>query len=202
VGVKLFRVPVGEWYTELLWPERLWRSAEVLGRPCPVPAAPGVYAWYVRPPVPGIPVDGAHRVDGYDLVYVGISPKRPSGERPSRQTLRSRVRYHCRGNAAGSTLRLTLGCLLSEHLGIELRRVGSGTRLTFGPGESVLSDWIGEHARVCWLPTPEPWGVESTLIHRLDLPLNLDQNRAGSFWARLSALRAEHRGRARALPVL
>jgi hypothetical protein len=195
-------VPVGEWCAELLGPERLWRSAEVLGLPCPVPPAPGVYAWYVRPPVPGVAVAAAHRVDGYDLLYVGISPKRPGRGTPSRQTLRGRIRYHCRGNAEGSTLRLTLGCLLSEQLGIELRRVGSGRRLTFGPGESVLSEWMGEHARVCWLPTPEPWGVETALIDRLDLPLNLDQNRSGSFWARLSALRAEHRRRARALPVL
>ncbi|MEU1194017.1 GIY-YIG nuclease family protein [Streptomyces sp. NPDC005859] len=44
--------------------------------------------------------------------------------RTSTQNLRKRVRYHYRGNAAGSTLRLTLGCLL----GLDLRRVGSGKR--------------------------------------------------------------------------
>ncbi|GAA2511770.1 hypothetical protein GCM10010406_54960 [Streptomyces thermolineatus] len=38
----------------------------------------------------------------------------------SPQNLRTRVRYHFRGNAAGSTPRLTLGCLL----GLELRRFG------------------------------------------------------------------------------
>lgn len=32
--------------------------------------------------------------------------------------------------ACGSTLRLTLGCLLAEQLGIQLRRVGSGARVT------------------------------------------------------------------------
>ena len=47
-----------------------------------------------------------------------------------------------RGNAYGSTLRLTLGCLLADQLGIELRRVGSGTRLTFGDGEQALSEWM------------------------------------------------------------
>ena len=40
----------------------------------------------------------------------------------------NRIRYHFRGNAEGSTLRLTLGCLLIKPLGIELRRVGSGKR--------------------------------------------------------------------------
>ncbi|MFF8174696.1 GIY-YIG nuclease family protein [Streptomyces chartreusis] len=50
--------------------------------------------------------------------------------RTSTQNLRKRVRHHYRGNAAGSTLRLTLGCLL----GLELRRVGGGKRMTFRQG--------------------------------------------------------------------
>lgn len=66
--------------------------------------------------------------------------------RTSTQNLRKRVRYHYRGNAAGSTLRLTLGCLL----GMELRRVGSGKRMTFGKaGETALSQWMAENTRVC-----------------------------------------------------
>jgi hypothetical protein len=52
----------------------------------------------------------------------------------------SRNRYHYRGNAEGSTLRLTLGCLLSSSLGLRLRRVGSGKRLTFADGEARLSE--------------------------------------------------------------
>jgi hypothetical protein len=43
------------------------------------------------------------------------------------------------GNAEGSTLRLSSGCILAEQLGIQLRRVGSGKRLTFGTGEQRLS---------------------------------------------------------------
>ena len=118
--------------------------------------------------------------------------------RASTQNLRKRVRYHFRGNAAGSTLRLTLGCLL----GLELRRVGSGKRMTFGKaGEAVLSQWMAEHARVCWLEHPEPWTVESDLIARLDLPLNLDQNRHNVFHSRLTEIRAQARRRARELPV-
>jgi hypothetical protein len=86
------------------------------------------------------------------LLYVGIAPRRIS-TRTSRQNLRKRIRYHFRGNAYGSTLRLTLGCLL----GLQLRRVGSGTRLTFGPAsEQTLSEWMAEHARVCWCETSEP----------------------------------------------
>ncbi|WP_420313610.1 GIY-YIG nuclease family protein [Actinopolymorpha alba] len=65
------------------------------------------------------------------------------------------------GDAEGSTLRLTLGCLL----GLELRRVGSGKRMTFGlRGEAELSAWMGAHARVCWVECPEPWRAEAVLI--------------------------------------
>ena len=46
--------------------------------------------------------------------------------------------YHYRGNAEGSTLRLTLGCLLSVELDTVLRRVRSGKRTTFGPQEARL----------------------------------------------------------------
>ena len=137
----------------LLAPARLWTRAEVLTRPSPVPAEPGVYAWYFTTVPPGVPTEGCRSVDGAVLLYAGISPKRPpaNGSAPSAQTLRNRVRYHFRGNAAGSTLRLTLGVLLAEQLNIELRRVGStGNRLTFSAGEAALNKWMAEHARVCW----------------------------------------------------
>ncbi|MFI1843303.1 GIY-YIG nuclease family protein [Streptomyces microflavus] len=118
--------------------------------------------------------------------------------RTSTQSLRKRVRYHYRGNAAGSTLRLTLGCLL----GLELRRVGSGKRMTFGKaGEAALSQWMADNARVSWVEQDEPWTSESQLISRLDLPLNLDQNGHNAFHSRLKELRAQARQRARELPI-
>ena len=123
----------------LLAPTKLWTRTEVLANPCPVPASPGVDAWFFCEWAQGIPTDGLVRSAGLALLYVGISPKRPGVVgNPSHQTLRSRLRYHFQGNAEGSTLRLSLGCLLSEDLGIELRRVGSGRRMTFGAGERVL----------------------------------------------------------------
>jgi len=60
------------------------------------------------------------------------------------------MRDHFTGNAEGSTLRLTLGCLLSETLNIKLRRVGRGKRHTFtNPGEIILDThgWGGTLAR-------------------------------------------------------
>jgi hypothetical protein len=170
-------------------PERLWSFHE-LERPSPIPASPGVYGWhFVTSPVDAL--------DAHRLLYVGIAP-RHMVTRSSTQTLRHRIRYHFRGNAEGSTLRLTLGCLL----GLELRRVGSGRRMTFGQKEAELSAWMAENARVCWHVCATPWTVESTAIAQADLPLNLDQNRGHSFHARLTKLRADARATARALPVL
>ncbi|MEO3752670.1 GIY-YIG nuclease family protein [Streptomyces sp. B6B3] len=174
----------------LVEPGRVWSAGEVLGRPGSVPRVAGVYGWrFTVAPYGGLPVD--------ELLYVGIAPRRMAN-RASRQTLRSRVQYHFRGNAEGSTLRLTLGCLL----GLELRRVGSGKRMTFGRhGERQLTDWMAEHARVCWVEHPEPWALESVLIAGLDLPLNLHQNKHNAFHGQLTAMRAVARQRARELPV-
>ncbi|MYT60584.1 GIY-YIG nuclease family protein [[Kitasatospora] papulosa] len=176
--------------TVLTRPDRLWSAEEVLRRPSPVPAMAGVYGWHFEQvPHPGL-VAGR-------LLYVGIAP-RYMANRTSTQNLRKRVRYHFRGNAAGSTLRLTLGCLL----GLELRRVGSGKRMTFGKeGEAALSQWMAENARVCWIEHAEPWTMESELISQLDLPLNLDQNRRNAFRRRLKELRAQARQRARELSI-
>src|SRR5262245_19519571 len=127
----------------LLTPVRLWSRAEILANPSPVPRERGVYAWYFREVPSIIPVETCVRRDGLTLLYVGISPSADpkNGKPPSRETLCSRIRYHMGGNAEGSTLRLTLGCLLASELGIALRRVGSGKRLTFADGEQKLSAW-------------------------------------------------------------
>jgi hypothetical protein len=160
-----------------------------------MPKAAGVYAWYFAG-VPGpIDVSACHSFDGMPMLYVGIAPKRPYKDgRRSSSTLHQRVLYHFKGNAEGSTLRLTLGCLLAGSLGIELRRVGSGARRTFSDGEWVLSEWMQRNARVCWQVHPEPWDVEEQLIHRYDLPLNLDQNKRNAFHPELTAAREEGQG--------
>jgi hypothetical protein len=157
----------------LLRPTKLWTCTDLLARPCPVPASAGVYAWFFDWCPQGVPIEGLVRSNGFVLLYVGISPKPPNAVgTASRQTLRSRLRYHFRGNAEGSTLRLSLGCLLSQNLGIELRRVGSGRRMTFGAGERVLSDWLERTARVAWLACDQPWRIEKHIIRSVSLPLN------------------------------
>ena len=189
--------------TAILEPSRLWSRDEVLARPCPIPRESGLYGWYFsRVPV-GVPIDGCVAHDGHTLLYAGIAPKAPAANgKTSTQTLRDRIRYHYRGNAEGSTLRLTLGCLLADELELELRRVGSGRRLTFHDGEARLSEWMGAQAKVVWLTHPRPWELESELIGSVALPLNLDQNRSHPFHSVLTGLRRGAKAEARRLPTV
>src|SRR5262249_40516709 len=62
------------------------------------------------------------------------------------------------------------GCLLAEHTGIDLRRVGSGKRRTFSVGEEAISAWMDRHAYVCWAECAEPWQVEEQAIKEILLP--------------------------------
>ncbi|WP_033316847.1 GIY-YIG nuclease family protein [Pontibacter roseus] len=177
---------------------------EVLQSPCPIPKAPGIYAWYFKEVPPGVPTEGCHCYNEYTLLYIGISPKAPpvNGGKPSSQTIRSRLRYHYNGNAEGSTLRLTLGCLLSDNLNIQLRRVGSGKRLTFGRGEEALSDWMNQNAFITWSEYPTPWEPEEELIKSLYLPLNLDQNQHHPFYRGLKEIRRQAKAEAKSLPII
>lgn len=185
-------------------PARLFSRADVLVRPSPVPASPGVYGWWFRRWPSLVVADQCVHHQGWALLYAGISPDRPprNGRRASRQSLATRVRYHYTGNAEGSTLRKTLGCVLADELGIQLRRVGSGSRMTFGAGEQVLSAWMAENAFVSWVVRESPWELEDDLIAALDLPLNLKGNQVNAFHPVLSQVRARCVAQARALPVL
>ena len=181
----------------LLHPKHLYTSSEALSRPCLVPNSPGVYAWYFDAPLPLIDIQRCHRINGRVLLYVGISPKAPPLKgTPSRSTLRKRIRTHYRGNAEGSTLRRTLGCLLAQSLGIKLRRVGSGARYTFtNRGEQALDRWMDQHAFVTWVEAKAPWKIEQAILSSgLSLPLNVDGNPSKDAGAivRSARLQARH----------
>jgi hypothetical protein len=177
---------------------RLWSRPEIVAEPCPVPRSPGVYAWFFREIPPKVPTAGCVQREGLTLLYVGISPQQPTpGKKASKETIRSRLCDHMgRTNAEGSTVRMTLGCLLSESLGIRLQRPGK--RFTFASGEAVLSDWIGRNAYVSWTLHPEPWLLEDRLIRRLDLPLNLKGNTRHPFYPILKNIRSLAKAAARA----
>ncbi|MFW0793287.1 GIY-YIG nuclease family protein [Gordonia sp. CPCC 205515] len=107
-----------------------------------------------------------------------------------------------RGRADGSTLRKSLGCLLADNLGIELRRYGSGAQRHFGAGEAVLDQWMADNALVSWITAGEPWELKTDFIAELDVPLNIDQNPHNAFAEELSETRRRADHRAKQLPVL
>jgi hypothetical protein len=183
-----------------------WSRADLIARPCPAPAVAGVYAWFFSKVPAGIDAAGCYAVDGWTLLYVGISPKEPptNGRPPSRSTLRQRLRTHFSGNAAGSTLRKTLGCLLADDLGIALRRVGSGDRYTLtNPGEQRLDAWMSDHCRVAWREVADPWRLEREILASgLPLPLNIRDNPSLAHTAVVQAARAAAMRAAVALPVI
>lgn len=187
---------------------RPFTRGEVFSDPCPVPAEPGVQAWWFRALPAAIDVSGCERRDDVTLLYVGISPTRPpaGGKPASTQDLYKRVRYHFGGGSAdaeGSTLRKTLGVLLGDELGFKLRRIGSGNRTTFAGGEAVLTEWMAENALVSWVEHPEPWLLEDELIATLDLPLNGQEgNKGNAFYPELKRRRREAAKRANKLRVL
>ena len=116
-----------------------------------------------------------------NLAYVGTGPKQAN----SKRFLRERLKEHIGRDATKSTLRRSLGCRPAESLQLEFEvaRVSSSKRsgrITYhfglGARESVLSDWIEKNARVSWLKHDRPWDLESELISKPMLPLNVQDN--------------------------
>jgi len=177
----------------LIYPVRVWSRDEVLLEPRPIMESPGVYAWFFRENPPNIWTDSCIKFENLYLLYIGIA---------SGQTIFDRIRYHYKGNAEGSALRLTLGCLLSEKLNIELRRVGNGNRMTFWTGEETLSEWMGENAFVTWIYHDEPWVLEEELISQVFLPLNLRGNKRNINHPIVSSIRNKAKTNARILPIV
>lgn len=171
-----------------------------MSKPTPVPAVNGVYFWWFKEIPPGVPAEGCITCDGYTLLYVGISPDH-RGKPNSRSNLRKRIKTHYSGNAAGSTLRRTLGVLLSGVSSFPLRRVGSGSRMTFTHlGEQWLDTWMEKNARVHWIPVEAPWELEDTLIASIPLPLNIQGN-SHDFKVTLSGMRSQAAAEARLMEI-
>ncbi|ENT2959786.1 GIY-YIG nuclease family protein [Enterobacter cloacae] len=184
----------------VFYPERIYSRTEVMSKPSPVPPVNGIYFWWFKEIPPGVPTEGCVTSDGYTLLYVGISPDQ-RGKPNSRSNLRKRIKTHYSGNAAGSTLRRTLGVLLSSSSGFPLRRVGSGSRMTFThPGEQWLDVWMEKNARVHWIPVEAPWELEDKLIASIPLPLNIQRN-AHEFKITLSEMRRLAAAEARLMEI-
>src|SRR5262249_35153926 len=120
--------------------------------------------------------------------YIGVAPDKHD-KLDTRQTLRSRIKRHYRGDAKGPTLRRTLGVLLEPQSGFPLRRVGSGNRITLTRAwEGYLNQWMEENAFVVWGEHPEPWAIEHALLQEISCPLNIKDNERHPFVATLKAI--------------
>lgn len=190
--------------SKLLNPEKLWLREDILQKPSQVPAQNGIYAWYFKT-TPNVEIfknyfnidtatsflEDAHKIKDYQLLYIGISPK----DKYSKNNIRQRLRGHMNGNAYGSTLRLSLGCLLSSELDITLSKHGKS--IHFGDGENKLSEWINNNAVVVFQVCDEPWKVEDEAIRTLMLPLNIRDNEHSLFKKPLEDIRKNAKKTAR-----
>src|SRR5262245_901016 len=93
---------------QLLHSSQLYSWRQLEAEPALLPPVSGVYGWFFRSVPSVVPTQRCFTRDGMTLLYVGVAPGRPT----SSETLRSRLRFHYLRHAEGSTLRLTLGCLL------------------------------------------------------------------------------------------
>ena len=183
---------------ELISPHKVYSRLEVLDKNCPIPNTRGLYAWFFKIIPPSVPVDNCIVKDNLTLLYTGISPK----DENSKENMRKRIKTHYLGNAEGSTLRLTLGVLLEKKSNFQLRRLGSGKRMTFTHlGEQWLDEWMSDNAFVCWVENNKPWEIEKEIFNTVSLPLNIQDNDHHQFSKTLSKMRTKSKQNARETPI-
>ncbi len=181
-------------------PAYLFSRSEALNKENLIPKAPGVYAWYFKDYPSIIPSEDCVKVKDLTLLYIGISPVGPGATKTPRN-LDKRIKNHFKGTAYGSTLRKSLGVLLSEVSEHSLRRVSEKTITLTPPGENYLNDWMEKNAFVCWLEHAEPWEMEEGLIKTYSLPLNIKGNKHHPFCPALKLKRSEAMEKARNSPI-
>ncbi len=167
-------------------PEKIY-SLQELGK-SPPPSVPGVYGWYFDKLPPYVPKKGCTVVKigwlfrrKWHLLYIGNA-----------KNLKDRVfNYHIKGRyypeGTMSSFRLSLGCLLSERLGLVL----SYPPESFGKKTEQFDKWFEKHARAAWIKTGNIEAVESKAIANYTLPLNYEHNTRHPLADPLNVLRTE-----------
>ncbi|GAA5530220.1 GIY-YIG nuclease family protein [Herpetosiphon gulosus] len=174
----------------LLRPTTIMPVAKLIDQLATIPAESGMYGWWFKTLPPQVPSAGCWQVDDWTLLHIGISP---SGHNPkTTRHLRQRLNDHLSGGANRSTLRMSLGCLLSEQLNLRLAPHGASKYLTFGAGEQRLSRWLTQHTGVSWMLHAQPWELKPMILKQYVLPLNIKAN-DHPFVATLKHLREQAR---------
>lgn len=124
-------------------------------------------------------------VDGFDLLYVGATMNR----------LRDRVKDHLTGNSRASSLRMTVGALLTLELRLEPVGDGSRTYFHFGDGERRLTDWLVSNTRVAFAPSANPFGDEKRVLTSVPVPFNISERKRHPYSKYLMTLRSYFAGR-------
>jgi len=98
--------------SRILHPERLARAVSASA----ALKEKGLYCWWFAPG--SLPMSAAPyaKADGFELLYVGIAPSPLT----STNLLRPRLVRYATSDASRSTLRLALGVLLTDKLGLTL----------------------------------------------------------------------------------
>jgi len=135
----------------------------------------GVYGWWFDEDLGTVPRDGCLRLDGKDLLYVGIAQPGERKGRPRAAAGNRLWRNHLRGSVRVSTLRLSLAALLSERLALTFFRDARGRVRMAKTDEDKLSTWLDQHAAISVAQHDDPRALERMLIAAgPSLPLNLD----------------------------
>ena len=152
------------------------------------PAAPGFYAWWIRPGVlPDVPAARYAEAAPWELLYLGIAPGKPG----SAATIRSRVNgQHRRGNTGSSTFRLSIASLLFEREGWRPERRAKKVVLN-KKDNTELSCWIRRELALTVTEQAAPWQgpLEAQVIRLLRPPINLERNQTHPFHDDMSAAR-------------
>jgi hypothetical protein len=157
----------------LLQPAEFHSASEIAVNPKIVPHEPGIYGWWFDEAVADVPRDESLSMDGRHLLYVGIAPNGARGT-TGKRTLRDRLKNHCRGPIAHSTLRRTVVTLMGAQLELSVYRQPNGKFALPPDHEQRLTQWMAEHLRVAWMVYAHPWELEDALIRTGPrLPLNI-----------------------------
>jgi hypothetical protein len=119
-------------------------------------------------------------IGGYEACYAGATLG----------SLRNRVLDHLRRGSEASSLRQTVGALLSQDLGLDVVGGEQRSSFHFGDTEHRLTAWLREHCLVGYLVCDNPFEVERDLIRSIPLPLNISERKRHPFSRYLLSLRA------------
>ena len=179
---------------------KLYQRKYVLSKNSSCPRSNGIYAWYFKNNSFEFPNQkNISKHKNYSILYIGIAPSRLT----SKSNIRKRIFNHFQGTAYGSTLRLSLGVLLSNKSKFILRRIKNKKMIRFtDEGEDWIDNWLEKNSLVSWFENQHPWKIEKSLINKLYLPFNIQGNLNNPFKPTLIDLRKNARERAMSLSII